>query len=132
MNFAALFTFGAASSRLGHVQQASDAFKKAGEIVNEFINLKPEQMEGHFLAGEIYLYQGMLDQAVASYESAAKCAGNARIFFAFGLTFSLTDLQSRLGSCYKRLGKSGKVRETSEKTLEREPDNEADRELSNG
>ncbi|MCK5558686.1 MAG: tetratricopeptide repeat protein [Candidatus Hydrogenedentes bacterium] len=129
MNFAALFIFGVANHRLEHIVEAREALGKASDIANEFINLKPDQVEGHYLLGEINRRQDMLDKAAESYELAEKNAGDALIFFAFGLTFSFTDLQSRLGLCYKLLGKVDKAREMGKKILEREPDNESGRDL---
>ena len=132
MNFAALYLFGTASQRLGHIEESREAFQKASDIVNEFINLKPDQVEGHFLLGEIYFYQNMLDKALENYELARKNIGDAQSFFAFGLTFSRTDVESRLGLCYKRLGNTEKAREIGRKILEREPDNKSGQDLVRG
>jgi tetratricopeptide (TPR) repeat protein len=129
MNFAALYLFGIASQRLGHDAEAHEALGKASDIANEFINLKPDQIEGYYLLGEIHRNQDMLDKAVQNYELAEKNAGDAPAFFAFGLAFSVTDLEARLGMCYKQLGNVEKAREMGRRILEREPDNELGRNL---
>jgi tetratricopeptide (TPR) repeat protein len=129
MNFAALYILGAASRNLGNVTESREALQKAKEIVNQFLNLKPEQVEGYFLLGETYFYEDTLDKAMENYQLAEKHAGDAANFVAFGLVFSLTDLRSKLGLCYKRLGLTDKAREMGERILEREPDNKVGREL---
>jgi tetratricopeptide (TPR) repeat protein len=129
MNFAALYLFGVASHHLGHDAAAHGALGKAGDIANEFINLKPDQVEGYYLLGEIHRNQVALDKALENYELAEKHAGDAPVFFAFGLTFSVTDLEARLGSCYKRLGNAEKAQEMGRRILEREPDSELGRDL---
>ena len=88
-----------------------------------------QQVEGHFLLGETYFYEGILDKAMENYQLADKQAGDALNFVAFGLTFTLTDLQSKLGLCYKRLGLTDKAQKIGERILEREPDNKVGREL---
>lgn len=130
MSFAALFLFGVASQRLGREADAQEALGKAADIANEFINLKPDQVEGYYLLGEIYRNQEMFDKAAENYELAEKHAADAPIFFAFGLTFSVADLEARLGSCYKKLGNTEKAREIGRKILERDPDSELGRDLT--
>jgi len=132
MNFAALYILGTASHNLRNATESHEAFQKATDIVNQFLNLKPNQTEGHFLLGEIYFYQAMLDKALENYDLAEKYAGDAVSFVAFGLSFSRTDLQSRLGLCYKRLGKLDKARQMGEKILGREPESMVGRELVQG
>lgn len=130
MNFAALYIVGAASRELGNVTESREALQKARDIVNQFLNLKPDQVEGHFLLGETYYYEGTLDKAMENYQLAEKHAGDTLNFVAFGLAFSLTDLQSKLGLCYKRLGLKDKAQEMGERILDREPDNKVGRELA--
>ena len=129
MNFAALYILGAASRNLGNVPESREALDKAKDIVNQFLNLKPEQVEGYFLLGETYFYEDTLDKAMENYQLAEKHAGDAANFVAFALVFSLTDLQSKLGLCYKQLGLTDKARQMGETILDREPDNEVGREL---
>jgi tetratricopeptide (TPR) repeat protein len=129
MNFAALYLLGSASYNLGNPMEAHEAFQKAMDIVNQFLNLKPEQVEGHFLLGEIYFYEGMLDKALENYELAEKHAGDALSFAAFGLAFSRTELQGKLGVCYRQLGQVDKARQMGEKILAREPESTAGQEL---
>jgi len=132
MNFAALYVLGSASYNLGNPTEAHEAFQKAMDIVNQFLNLKPEQAEGHFLLGEIYFYEDMLDKALENYELAEKHAGDAVSFVAFGLAFSRTELQGKLGLCYSRLGQQDKARQMGEKILGREPESTIGRELVQG
>jgi tetratricopeptide (TPR) repeat protein len=129
MNFAALYILGATGRTTGNVTESGEALQKARDIVNQFLNLKPEQVEGHFLLGETYYYEGILDKAMENYQLADKHAGEALNFVAFGLTFSLTDLESKLGLCYKRLGLTDKAQEMGRRILEREPGNKVGREL---
>jgi tetratricopeptide (TPR) repeat protein len=135
MNFAALFILGAASHHLGHAQESHEALQKATDIITEFVTLKPEQVEGHVLLGEIYLYQAALDRtnlakAVEHYELAENEAGDASSFSAFGLMFSRMEIQAKLGACYKRLGNIEKAQAMGKRILERDPDNKLGQNLA--
>jgi tetratricopeptide (TPR) repeat protein len=120
-NFAALLLLGRAARLAGFIEDSVEALLQAGVIMEKTIETSPDAPEGYFLRGEVYLAREDYTGALEQFRNADDRAEPGKIYGAYGLHFTQTDVLAKEGVCYQRLGRIDKARELGERILQLDP-----------
>lgn len=126
-NFPALFLLGRAARLAGDMADATEALGRADALIEQSLELNPEQPEPYFLRGEVHFAREDFSTAMDCYRSAESRTEGDRTYSAYGETFTRCDLLAKLGMCYHRLGKNDRARELGGRVLEIDPNHKLGR-----
>jgi tetratricopeptide (TPR) repeat protein len=129
-NFAGLFLLGRAAKLAGQLELSQQAMQEADALLEQSIELNPEQPEAYYLRGEICFAQDDFPEALKHYREAADCADPSRHYAAFGEYFSYVDILAKQGLCFQRVGRLDRAREVGKKILKAYPDHKLGRALA--
>jgi tetratricopeptide (TPR) repeat protein len=122
-NFSALFVLGRAAKLAGDLALAQRSFDKADMVVGKFIELNPEQPEGHYMRGEVACARAQFSTALENYHAAELRADPQKWYTAFGESFTGLDILIKKGLCFQRLGKLDRARALGEEIVRLDPGN---------
>lgn len=121
--FATLYLLGRAALQAGHHIIAEQALNDASRQVDQMVETSPEHPEGYFMRGEILFMHQKYAEARDAFEAALNRAKPNIQYVAYGEHFSMLDILSRLGACYRHLGAADKAKEFGERILAIDPEN---------
>ncbi|HRI89863.1 MAG TPA: tetratricopeptide repeat protein, partial [Candidatus Hydrogenedentes bacterium] len=106
--FPALYLAGKAARLAGDETAAKESLDAADRVLQKSVELQPDQPESHYLRGEVCFTRDQLASALEHYRAAddrADSSDRAKVYTAFGESFTQLDIWAKLGLCYQRLGK---------------------------
>jgi anaphase-promoting complex subunit 3 len=121
-NFPALFLRGRAARLSGDLNLAKQSLEEADTLLEKSIELNPDQPESYFLRGEVNFVREQFSTALDCYRDAEDRADDAKVYTAFGESFTLLDMMAKRALCLQRMGRDERARDAAERVLEKDPD----------
>jgi tetratricopeptide (TPR) repeat protein len=128
--FSSLFLLGRAARLTGNVDLSNQSLDQAEKVLEQSLEMNPDQPEPWFLRGEVRFARDSLGQALEAYNEALPRAQPGHYYGAFGETFTRTDIMAKQAACYQRLGRGERAREIAREILEHAPDHPQARALA--
>ncbi len=119
--FQVLFLIGRAAKLSGNAELAKESLGQAEKLLEQSIELSPDQPEGYFFQGEVSFVRDQFPTALDHYRAAEARTDAKRVYSAFGESFSLVDVLARQGVCYQRLGQVRRAAEVADRILAMDP-----------
>lgn len=119
--FQVLFMIGRAARLAGSPELANESLGQSERLLEQSIELSPDQPEGYFFRGEVCFVRDQFPAALDHYRAAEARTDAKRVYSAFGESFSLVDVLARQGVCYQRLGQVRRAAEVADRILAIDP-----------